>query len=36
MQIPREDFHKMLFGDLNIAAKFIKIITKNVKDKKKD
>ena len=33
MQIPREDFHKMLFGDLNIAAKFIKIITKNVKDK---
>ncbi|TMI65998.1 MAG: response regulator [Bacteroidetes bacterium] len=33
MQIPREDFHKMVFGDLNIAAKFIKIITKNVKEK---
>jgi len=33
MQIPREDFHKMVFGDLSIAAKFIKIITKNVKDK---
>ena len=33
MQIPREDFHKMVFGDLSIATKFIKIITKNVKDK---
>ncbi|HEU5165688.1 MAG TPA: Crp/Fnr family transcriptional regulator, partial [Chitinophagaceae bacterium] len=33
MQIPREDFHKMIFGDLSIAAKFIRIITKNVKDK---
>ena len=33
MQIPRDDFHKMVFGDLSIAAKFIKIITKNVKDK---
>src|SRR5688572_18247575 len=33
MQIPREDFQKMVFGDLSIAAKFIKIITKNVKDK---
>ena len=33
MQIPREDFHHMVFGDLNIAAKFIKIITKNVKEK---
>ena len=33
MQIPREDFHKMIFGDLSIAAQFIRIITKNVKDK---
>jgi len=33
MQIPREDFHKMIFGDLSIAVKFIRIITKNVKDK---
>ena len=33
MQIPREDFHKMVFGDLAIAAKFIRIITKNVKEK---
>src|SRR6188768_1723726 len=33
MQIPREDFHKMIFGDLSIAAKFIHMITKNVKDK---
>jgi CRP-like cAMP-binding protein len=33
MQIPREDFQKMIFGDLSIAAKFIHMITKNVKDK---
>lgn len=33
MQIPKEDFHKMVFGDLAIATKFIRIITKNVKDK---
>lgn len=33
MQIPKEDFQKMVYGDLSIAAKFIKIITKNVKDK---
>ena len=33
MQIPREDFHQMIFGDLTIAAKFIRIITQNVKEK---
>jgi len=33
MQIPKEDFHQMVFGDLSIATKFIRIITKNVKDK---
>ena len=33
MQIPREDFHKMLYGDLGIAVQFIRIITRNVKDK---
>jgi CRP-like cAMP-binding protein/CheY-like chemotaxis protein len=33
MQIPKEDFHQMIFGDLSIAAKFIRIITKNVKEK---
>jgi CRP-like cAMP-binding protein/CheY-like chemotaxis protein len=33
MQIPRDDFHQMVFGDLNIAAKFIRIITQNVKEK---
>jgi CRP-like cAMP-binding protein/CheY-like chemotaxis protein len=33
MQIPRDDFHQMVFGDLNIAAKFIRIITQNVKVK---
>lgn len=33
MQIPRDDFHQMVFGDLNIATKFIRIITQNVKEK---
>lgn len=33
MQIPREDFHKMIFGDIGIAVQFIRIITRNVKDK---
>lgn len=33
MQIPRDDFQQMIFGDLNIAAKFIRIITQNVKEK---
>ncbi len=33
MQIPREDFLKMIYGDINVAAKFIKIITQNVKEK---
>lgn len=33
MQIPREDFLQMIFGDINVAAKFIKIITQNVKEK---
>jgi CheY-like chemotaxis protein/CRP-like cAMP-binding protein len=33
LMIPREDFLQMIYGDLNIAAKFIRIITQNVKDK---
>jgi CRP-like cAMP-binding protein len=33
MHIPREDFQEMIYGDINIAAKFIRIITQNVKDK---
>lgn len=33
MQIPREDFLQMIYGDMNVAAKFIKIITQNVKEK---
>jgi CheY-like chemotaxis protein/CRP-like cAMP-binding protein len=33
MQIPREDFLHMIFGDITIAAKFIRIITSNVKEK---
>ena len=33
MQIPREDFLKMIYGDISVAAKFIHIITQNVKNK---
>jgi CRP-like cAMP-binding protein len=33
MQVPREDFLQMIYGDINIAAKFIRIITQNVKEK---
>lgn len=33
MQVPREDFLQMINNDLSIAAKFIKIITHNVKEK---
>lgn len=32
-QIPKDDFIKMVHSDINIAAKFIHIITKNVKEK---
>ena len=33
MQIPREDFLQMIYSDISIAAKFIRIITQNVKEK---
>ena len=33
MQIPKEDFLKMIFSDINVASKFIRIITQNVKQK---
>lgn len=33
MQIPRDDFLQMVYGDINIASKFIHIITQNVKEK---
>jgi DNA-binding response OmpR family regulator len=33
MQIPKDDFLQMIYSDVNIAAKFIHIITKNVKEK---
>jgi CheY-like chemotaxis protein len=33
MQIPKEDFTHMIYGDISIAAKFIRIITQNVKEK---
>jgi len=33
MQIPKEDFLQMIYSDINIAGKFIHIITQNVKEK---
>lgn len=33
MQIPKEDFSQMIYGDIAVAAKFIRIITQNVKEK---
>jgi CheY-like chemotaxis protein len=33
IQVPREDFLQMIYGDINVAVKFIRIITQNVKEK---
>jgi DNA-binding response OmpR family regulator len=33
MQIPREDFLQMIYSDISIAAKFIRIMSHNVKEK---
>lgn len=33
MQIPKEDFLQMIYKDISVAAKFIHIITQNVKEK---
>ncbi len=33
LQIPKDDFMHMIYGDISIATKFIRIITQNVKDK---
>ncbi|MER3470485.1 MAG: transcriptional regulator [Chitinophagaceae bacterium] len=33
MQIPKDDFLQMIYNDINIAAKFIRIVTQNVKEK---
>lgn len=33
MQIPKEDFLHMMYNNMEIAAKFIRIITQNVKEK---
>jgi CRP-like cAMP-binding protein len=33
MRIPREDFMQMIYTDISIATKFIRIITQNVKEK---
>ncbi|MES1216584.1 MAG: response regulator [Bacteroidota bacterium] len=33
MQIPKDDFLQMVYGDITIATKFIQIITQNVKEK---
>jgi CheY-like chemotaxis protein/CRP-like cAMP-binding protein len=33
MQMPKEDFLQMVYTDVNIAAKFVHIMTRNVKEK---
>jgi CheY-like chemotaxis protein len=33
LQLPREDFQKMIYNDIAVAAKFIHLITQNVKEK---
>ncbi len=33
MQIPKDDFLQMIYTDMSIAAKFIRLITQNVKEK---
>jgi len=33
IQIPRDDFHHLIYGDIAVATKFIRIITQNVKEK---
>ena len=33
LHIPREDFLQMIYGDINVANRFIQIITQNVKEK---
>lgn len=33
MQVPKEDFLQMIYSDINVAAKFIHILTRNVKEK---
>lgn len=33
IQIPKDEFIQMIYNDINIASKFIHIITKNVKEK---
>lgn len=33
MQIPKDDFLKMIHTDINLAAKFIRIVTQNMKEK---
>ena len=33
MQIPRDEFLQLIYTDINMAAKFIRIVTRNVKEK---
>lgn len=33
MQVPKDDFLQMIYSDMNVAVKFIRIITQNVKEK---
>jgi CheY-like chemotaxis protein len=33
IQIPKDDFHDLIYSDISVATKFIRIITQNVKEK---
>jgi CheY-like chemotaxis protein/CRP-like cAMP-binding protein len=33
MEVPKEDFLQMIYGNMDVAVKFIRIITQNVKEK---
>ena len=33
IQVPRDDFQQLIDGDITVAAKFIRIVTQNVKEK---
>src|SRR6185436_14508858 len=33
LQIPKDDFLQMIYGDINIAAKFIRLVSQNIKEK---
>ncbi|MEO5562420.1 MAG: cyclic nucleotide-binding domain-containing protein [Chitinophagaceae bacterium] len=33
IQVPKEDFLKLVYSDMNVAAKFLRLITQNVREK---